>query len=191
LAGNDPTEALQNFIQPLRQALHCITEAPLSVPEALRGRGPRLDVEYTATLRTGQLVELHGPNRLRIQVGHAFRLIETPDADRGPVKASTVRYQYLITTDGHREVFGYHWTPDAPAPQKTHPHMHIGSLVTAESAFLPKTFSGLHIPTGRVSLESVIRFLIEELAVETIIDRDTALDRLRQSEAAFHRYRTI
>ena len=190
MAGRDPAEALQNFIQPLRQALHCVTAAPLSVPD-VRGKTPRPAIEYSAAVGAGLPVQLQGQHRLRLQVGHVFRLIETDDVDRGPIKAQTVRYQYVVNTNDNQELFAYHWAPAAGESGRTFPHMHIGSLVTAGSAFLPKTFSRLHIPTSRVSLESVIRFLIEELEVEPIIEREKALTQLVQSEAAFHRYRTI
>ena len=190
MAGRDPAEALRNFIAPLRQALHCITEAPLSVPD-VRGHDAKIETEYTATLSAGKPITLHGEHRLQLRVGHVFRLVETNDAERGPVKASTVRYQYIIGTRDGQEIVAYQWTPAADPPQRTFPHMHIGSLVTRESVFLGKTFSNLHLPTGRVSLESVVRFLIEDLEVGTIIDPAIALERLRQSEAAFHRYRTI
>ena len=62
-------------------------------------------------------------------------------------------YRLLLPADeDYSEVIAFHWTPEAEPPQRTHPHMHVGSLVTAGSRFRPKDFNRLHIPTGPVSL---------------------------------------
>ncbi|MDQ3693418.1 MAG: hypothetical protein M3464_07305 [Chloroflexota bacterium] len=44
--------------------------------------------------------------------------------------------------------------------------MHIGAaMLSATAPVFPQTFHKKHLPTGRVSIQSVVRFAIEELGV--------------------------
>jgi hypothetical protein len=54
--------------------------------------------------------------------------------------------------------------------------------------FLGVTLARLHIPTGRVAFEEVVRLLITELRVEP--NRDDWREILRDSEDRFREYRT-
>jgi len=54
---------------------------------------------------------------------------------------------------------------------KKFPHMHVNAAVTHRSARGVDTslsVDSLHIPTGRISLEMVVRMLIEEFDVKPI-----------------------
>jgi hypothetical protein len=57
-------------------------------------------------------------------------------------------------------VFAWHWHPTR-TPQKPYPHLHVRS----EHRLLGLALKNLHMPTGRVSFEEVVRFLIDELRV--------------------------
>ncbi|MGI8964362.1 MAG: hypothetical protein ACR2GI_07655 [Thermomicrobiales bacterium] len=83
----------------------------------------------------------------------------------------------------------FHWTPEVNlVGQRKYPHLHVESaLLDNDGPFLPDTFSKLHIPTGQLPLESIVRFAIEELGVEPI-PNDWS-ERLRVGEEAFERRR--
>ena len=86
-----------------------------------------------------------------------------PDLDQeGSWKVTMLSYEYNIERlDDGQEVICFHWEGDeSPNP---HPHLHIGWATTNTGTHLgPKA----HIPSGRVSLEHVLRFIIEDLNVK-------------------------
>lgn len=83
-------------------------------------------------------------------------------------KVQLVSYWYILSTLEEREILAFHWTPEAdPAATITSPHLHIGSVNISDTAPLDsKTFNKLHIPTGYVSIQSVVRFLITDIGVQ-------------------------
>ncbi len=117
-----------------------------------------------------------------------FRIIEDTRYD-GEYKASTLAYIYAVQLDapeneGDSEVIAWHWhpltTPDRPAP-----HIHV----RAERNDLGVTMSKAHIPSGRVSFEEIIRFLIEDLHVEPDRPEDWQ-EIVGDSESRFKTFRT-
>jgi len=88
-----------------------------------------------------------------------YRVTEE-EGERGPWKVSTTAYYYGIHDNQQSEILSYHWHPRT---ERQDPHLHLesGSKVTH---FL----RGVHLPTGRVSLEEVLSFLIEELNVKPL-----------------------
>jgi hypothetical protein len=64
------------------------------------------------------------------------------------------------------------------------PHLHVG----ADMPDLGVDFHGLHIPTGRVAFEEVVRLLIVDLGAQP---RETDWETiLRDSEERFRTFRT-
>lgn len=171
----------------MNEALGCITAGRLTVPRAHRFETDRV---YSIVLQRGDLVRLHGVIPLLFSVGHQFRIVETEDHDGGPFKVRTVQYWYLLETKQGHELLAFHWTPETEqSAQRRYPHLHLGSAMLASDApLLPGRFNQMHIPTNRVSLESVIRFAVEELGVRAL--RPDWLDILERTEGAFVRWRT-
>jgi len=71
---------------------------------------------------------------------------------------STTAYRYHLLDDSGAEMIGWHWHPDSLGDPRLrgHPHLHVpaGSIDRR-----------IHVPTGRVSIESVLRLLLIDLAV--------------------------
>lgn len=84
------------------------------------------------------------------------------DREPGCWKVRTLSYEYNIErhSDG-QEVLAFHWEGhDAVNP---FPHFHIGFAGDDKSTPLgPRN----HIPSGRVLVEDIVRFLIEEMGVK-------------------------
>jgi hypothetical protein len=137
-------------------------------------------------------VRLRGTTRLLFTAGQNIRIIETEDPEdpRGPLKIETVRYFYVISTTDQTEILAFHWTPEAiDSSTRTFPHLHIGqAITTSQTALRPRTLHKAHIPTGRVSLESVIYLLITEFQVKTL--RRNWRRSLERSEQAFMEWKT-
>ncbi|HEU0116550.1 MAG TPA: hypothetical protein VFQ80_17800, partial [Thermomicrobiales bacterium] len=89
-------------------------------------------------------------------------------------------YHYQIRDDHEREIIAYHWHPGLGVD---YPHVQFKSL------FAPIDLRKSHIPTGRVSFEAVVRFLIDELSVMPIRNDDWRAI-LNRNEQTFDRQRT-
>jgi hypothetical protein len=113
-----------------------------------------------------------------------YEVVQTDDRDRGPWKVSTRKYMYHVVTDDMTEVILFHWHLDGKSSQQG-PHLHVGgSQLMSNAVVSHKT----HVPTGRVSLESVVELLMRESGVLPIrSDWEQVLD---DSAARFQAWRT-
>ncbi|MEA2584912.1 MAG: hypothetical protein QOF33_2997 [Thermomicrobiales bacterium] len=116
---------------------------------------------------------------LLLSLRHQYRFIHLPgDTEHGPWSVTTVAYSYELLDRSEHRLIAYHWHPDPRSDENfpSFPHLHVGRQF-AHSA-LPEDFrphaSALvraHPPTGRVSLESILRLAIQELGVEPLVER--------------------
>jgi hypothetical protein len=95
--------------------------------------------------------------KLLWRVSHAFRVIPA-EGERSSWKITTTAYVYELRLVGSGELIGYHWHPQG-ASAITWPHVHLYTLTK------PVDLSGTRLPTGRVALESVVRYAIMDLKV--------------------------
>ncbi len=116
---------------------------------------------------------------------HEFKIIRDDHLENGPYKVTTLQYEYQFATPDGDNLLTFHWTPETKeSSQKTYHHMHIGSkLLAKDTPILPGSLNKAHIPTGRVSIESVVRFAIEELGVKPL--RNGWQKDLDRSESTF------
>jgi hypothetical protein len=130
---------------------------------------------------------------LRFFASQWFKIVEDrSDPEQGGYRVTTVQYVYRFSdsTGKDLEVLSFHWRPDDPTPGMiTVPHLHIGpALLTNQNVIRPKDFHHAHIPTGRVSLESIVRLAITEFGVTPLKANWEAL--LVKSDEAFRNNRT-
>jgi hypothetical protein len=101
----------------------------------------------------------------------------------GQFKIHTLGYVYTVSLADNIDqgLTFFHWHPR----DRQDPHVHLRTddpnATTAEGVH------GLHIPTGRVSFETVVRFLIDEFAVRPASGWEK---RLEVNEDLFRRHRT-
>jgi hypothetical protein len=165
---NTVAKAYERHVKAMQAAVGCITHGRFAgvVPKQVR-----LNAVYTLSLDQGDPVPLwSSAGRLTFSAGQRFRIIHDADVVDGPYRTTTVNYWYQYALLDGRELLTYHWTPEATdSAQRLYPHLHVGfGLLDAQGLFMPGTFSKLHIPTARVSLEAIVRFAIEELGVAPI-----------------------
>ena len=109
-----------------------------------------------------------------------YEIIEVPEerrAEYGHYKISTRRYSYNMTAKDNKEIFAYQWQPEGTIK---YPHLHT-------------MYQGRkrHFPTGRISMEQVIKLVIYEYGVRTMKDRredwESVLD---ENQKKFEKWRT-
>lgn len=181
LAGRNPREAVEAFLEPLRDAIGCISHEPLMN----RGGFYVTQPPHVLTLgRTGDPVPLRGEMALAFRFAIYYRIVETDDAARGPWKVSIAGYSYAVDdAKTRREILAYHWHPEARG-EFPHPHLHLtASLALPEGASrYPR-----HLPTARIAAEDIVRCLIAEFGVLPL--KPDWEDVLERSQRAFESYR--
>lgn len=106
---------------------------------------------------------LQGTPRLTLAVAEHLQAL--PAGGSGEVAVRDVAYLFGIGDESGRELLSYHWHPSGPS-RIIGPHLHVHADIQLGTAWLPK----VHVPTGPVALQDVLRVLLEELGVEPIRD---------------------
>jgi|GEM_PF-1593396 len=165
---NTPGQAYERYAKALQAVVGCVTEARLTLNE---NRAIELDKVYAIVLKSGDGVHLSSKyGGIQFDLGQRFRIVRDPEVAQGPYRATIVEYWYGFAIQDGPSLLGYHWTPETTAvSQRTFPHLHIESGLIGETVHSRlRSFNKLHVPTERVSCESIVRFAIEELGVPPI-----------------------
>lgn len=99
-----------------------------------------------------------GPDALYFAPSQVIEIVEDESVERREYRVHTLGYIYTLTFDEQlkRPFLEWHYHPYA-GREDTHVHFMKGGDHPA---------SKLHVPTGRTSFESIIRFIITEFDVE-------------------------
>ncbi len=171
LPGRTADAAREAFLAPLRRCLSCVTDAQLYA-------APSGEPEALALSENPLLLNSTVLPTVRLQLRQQYRLVHNTTAVRTEERwhVSTTAYQYRL--DGERgEVLSWHWHPAAGV---SYPHVHVSGDVS------PLT-RRMHLPTGRVSIESVLRLLLAEWGVPP--RRDDWSQVLGEAESGFLEHR--
>lgn len=141
---------------PLKAVVGCITS------EGFVARGPRLAGEQqTAHFQDGfAILGQRNGHTLSLELYHRY-VIRAADGDSDRWTASTVEYVYELGDHSGDLIAAWHWHPTTKGSDDEAHWPHIHAYGTRGTLALHK----LHLPTGRVSLEVVVRFLIMDLDV--------------------------
>jgi hypothetical protein len=156
LSGRTPQAAVRNFLAPLKAVVSCITSEGFVI-RGSRAAGERQTAHFQdgfaiLTRRQGQTLSL--------ELYHRY-IIREAEGERGPWTASTVEYVYELGDQSGDLIAAWHWHPTTTRPDDKSQWPHLHAHGARETLALHK----LHLPTGRVSIEAVVRFLIEDLDV--------------------------
>lgn len=170
MPGRTAAEARRNFVDPLQKCLSCLTRERIFVRSSPRGDG----AEEALTLSSDGWVRLHAAQgNIQLQLTQQFHVWQD---DQSRWRVSTDAYAYTLDDDGGQELAAWHWHPRS----SPHPHLHV-----------KQSFEHAHLPTGRVSIESVLRLLLTDLGVRPISDHEhDYLQVLDRSESPFIDERT-
>lgn len=155
MSAKDARAVAEAFIDPLRQAIACVTHAYTTA-------GYRTNAEQILTLFPGPVlgVGLAGQQGVRLQVQHFYR-IHAVESWRWV--AFTTAYSYVLEVVTGPEIVAYHYDPRPDTRQVPNPyplpHLHVRGLTR------PMLMSKAHFPTDHVSLQTVLLFAIRELGV--------------------------
>jgi hypothetical protein len=117
-----------------------------------------------------------------LRIGMLYEIIRTTEAGRLPWRVSTRGYAYEMQTASGELVWSYHWHPEGQ--RVTNPHAHLGHTQLADDAVL---YQKAHNPTGRVSLESVVRACITEYGATPLQDDWDKTLALREGDFQLYR----
>lgn len=168
MAGKTQHEAVTNFLDPLRRSIGCVTDGVLN-GEHPQGRPPGAILK--ASLNGGTPAPLRGID-YSLHFAMSYRVVEA-DGDRGPFKVTTLEYVFTLL-HGREKVVGWHWHP-ITTPERPSPHVHA----------YDSPMEKLHLPSGRVAVEHVALFAIDDLGAELHEperDRKTIVDVLDRFE---------
>ncbi len=123
---------------------------------------------------------------LRIRNGRflAYSVQLFLDGDTGRLKVSKSRYQYQLDEQGDQWAFRYEYLRD---PKNKHPaaHLHVRGKLEESCIGSGALLERIHFPTDRVSIEAVIRLLIDHFGVETVDSAPIWRPALLESEKQF------
>jgi len=188
MPGQNPNEAVKNFLAPLQVAIGCITQAHISVSSY---RQYVVEEERDWMLNSGEGVVLKrrwatDENRpfqqLDFFASMWWKVIEDDRDGYGPFRVTTVGYGYSLLGDD-RELWAMHWHPNGQSDVR-YPHIHLGDIVLSGKATVT---SKNHLPTSRMTLEAAIRWAIEWGAEPVRSDWE---DRLLLAESPHLLFRT-
>ena len=137
MAGNIPAAAIQHFVDAFREALHCVTNAPVTVNRYDPGGQSPLNI----TVNRGQPISLSGPKRLDLSVAYRYEIVRHAD---GSWLVQPTGYMYDFDGEDGRELISFHWHPLALSLE-TLPHLHLG---IGTGVLHPNLTRKAHIPTG-------------------------------------------
>lgn len=181
MPGRSPHEAVEAFLEPLREAVACVGTAHITLSPGARGA---VGETHAWTLNGGDSVVIGGGYALSAQM-HFETLDRGQSLGSERFRVSTRAYRYAIRLRAGDELIAAHWHPTGNSPV-TFPHWHVGSpALASDGVFLERA----HIPAPRVSFEAMIRWAIESIS-EVQPTRDDWRQRLESSESTFDQFKT-
>ena len=175
MIGRTPAEAVNNYVSAANRLVSCITNSVVDVA----GGYYLSPIPHDLTINNGQPLALGGTSNLMLKLLQSYRIADSGEPGNSWA-VRVVAYNYVVYDSQHREMLIYHWHPRGHSPIST-PHLHLkqGALVNRPELI------GAHLPTGPISLESILRLLIRDLAVqpvrtdwESILDVETSVSGL-------------
>ncbi len=172
-APTSPSDAALAFNRVFGDILGCITETRILFPRDVEPSQKAYPLEFKEAIPTKLTMDDRTKPALHFGFRHEFKILRDDDSGMPRYRISTVQYEYSVLDELDRELLVFHWQRNPPLTSglKSLPHLHVNANVVHRSARGDETVIGMdkrHIPTGRVSLESVVRMLIEEFDVKPI-----------------------
>jgi hypothetical protein len=166
VSARTPYDALRQHIATTERALRCITEFRFMLRDRRRVTP---NAAYLIALNRLDPVPLPGEEPIQLRVGQTVRVISDLE---GAFRTSFVQYTYELSMIDGQEILAFHWTPEGgPHGMVTFPHLHVGQAIVGGNAqFRPSDFHRAHVPTEDLTIESIIRFAIDELGATPLIE---------------------
>jgi hypothetical protein len=149
--GRTTGDAVEDYTQPIRETLRCVTDAIIAYGG---GTSPSTQTN-TLTFVSDSVAPLNG-SILGLHFSQRYNFYQDSGDQLWRVRIRGYIYTvYDLTGEAPEEIFSYHWHPESSV---TIPHVHFKKG--------EKLITRTHLPTGRVSIESVAEFLIRDMGVK-------------------------
>ncbi len=152
MAANKGHEALQAYSEEIQKVVSCITN----------------EVFYCTKTERDRLNFSVGGGFFRVpREDNTYLYVDINQEIEDPTnsgKVTTKYYLYSIADAEGKDLIGFHFHPDLTEDPILYPHIH--AYAKDDKRFLSLDLQRKHIPSGRVALEDVIRWLISELKVK-------------------------
>ncbi|MGI8869949.1 MAG: hypothetical protein ACR2F6_14145 [Mycobacteriales bacterium] len=123
MPGQNPAEAVQRFLEPLKRAVSCLGPANLSVSQGGRGK---LNATHAWTLNDGAGMPLRGALGT-FHAGMHYEIVLCDERHEGKWRVTTHEYAYDLVDPGGRRMWSMHWHPTGMSDY-TAPHLHLPFL---------------------------------------------------------------
>lgn len=163
MPGSSEPEAVGQFVRVVNLALGCVVDAQTKTPTRDYSDPNRVHVLSTGVPPLS-LRAANGAARTGLSVSVQYQVMQVQDRPRSErFKVRTVRYAHQVYgVDSQHEIVLFHWHPETG--QGLHVHVGARELTRSETRLTRQD----HIPTGRVPVEALVRFLIADLAVKPL-----------------------
>jgi hypothetical protein len=169
VASNKGYEALNAYCEEIQKIVSCITN----------------EVWYGSSSERDRLNFSVGDGFFRVaREDNTYLYIDINQEIEDPKTTGTVTtkyYLYSIADADGKDLVGFHFHPDLTEDPILYPHIH--AYANQDPRYLSLNLHRKHIPSGRVALEDVIRWLISELKVKPL--RKNWDDVLTKAKARF------
>jgi hypothetical protein len=118
------------------------------------------DIPHRLSLAGSDPVRLGSEHQLTLDVGEHYRVRKGSDG----WQVDVVAYFYVLAQQDE-DVIVYHWHP-AGRSSIRRPHLHVRADLQIGERWLGK----MHLPTGLVALEDIVRLAIEDLEAQPLRD---------------------
>ena len=163
----DSREAIEEYAHSICESLRCVTHSVIGFGQGVTpvGRVGTLNFLPEPT------APLYGTKKLALFFSHTYESVQDSRDQLWKVNTRSYFYSVYDCHNGERhEIFSYQWHPDQTIKI---PHVHFKKG--------EPRITRAHLPTGRVSIESIVELLIQDLGVkgkakwESIIARNRKL----------------
>ena len=154
--GRSPAMAVNAYKRSVQRLVACVTDAVVDVAGGYYASPD----PHRLTLNNGFPVALGGPSEFLFRLQEFYR-VEEIGHPRTLWNVDVVEYYNTILNSEEQKVLLYHWHPRGSSSVTT-PHLHLkqGAQVGRSEV------RDAHLPTGEVSLNVILRVLIEEMGVQ-------------------------
>jgi hypothetical protein len=156
---NKGHQALNDYTSVIQRIVSCITEAVCyCYPNAQRRQS-------LAWASKGYLkLTCEDGSHLYVDINQEVDDPVPENRDR----VSTKYYLYSIADSEMSDLVGFHYHPELNEDPVLYPHVH--AYANKDDRYLSLGLHRRHIPSGRVALEDVVHWLIDELKVKPLRD---------------------
>lgn len=155
MSTNKVHEALKDYTSEIQIIVSCVSDVVFYVAP----NGPDTHLLSCSVLGGFFPIGRRDGTRLFIDINQE---IDNPTQANG-FKVSTRYYLYSVADSNIDDLVGFHYNPELTDDPILYPHIH--AYANQDPRFQPLNLHRRHIPSGRVALEDVIRWLIDELEI--------------------------